>query len=389
MDYSKVLNQRILNIKPSGIRKFFDIAAQMEDVISLGVGEPDFVTPEHIRAAAIDSLNAGKTAYTANYGLIELRKEIANYLSTRFNVDYDPKDEVLVTIGGSEAIDIALRALIEPGDEVLVPDPAYVSYAPLAALEHAVVKPLETKAENAFKLMPEELKAAITPKTKVLVLAYPNNPTGATMNKAEFEALAEVLKGTDIIVLTDEIYAELVYGDEKFTSFAAIKDMRERTILVSGFSKAFAMTGWRLGYMCAPRELLTYIARIHQYGIMCAGTAAQWAAVEALRNGVPDTEYMRDKYNERREFLYKELIDMGVECFEPKGAFYIFPNISKYASSAEAFCEDFLQKKAVAIVPGSAFGESGEGHVRISYAASMDNLKEAMKRLREYINEIK
>ena len=387
MDYSKVLNKRILNVKPSGIRKFFDIAAQMEDVISLGVGEPDFVTPEHIRDAAKASMDAGKTAYTANYGLIELRREISKYLSTRFEVEYDPKDEILVTIGGSEAIDIALRALIEPGDEVLVPDPAYVSYAPLAALEHAVVKSLKTKSENAFKLMPEELKAAITEKTKVLVLAYPNNPTGATMNKAEFEALAEVLKGTDIIVLTDEIYAELVYGAEKFTSFAAIKDMRERTILISGFSKAFAMTGWRLGYMCAPRELLTYIARIHQYAIMCAGTAAQWAGVEALKNGLPDTEYMREKYNERREYIYKELIDMGVECFEPKGAFYIFPNISKYAESSEAFCEDFLQKKSVAIVPGSAFGESGEGHVRISYAASMEKIKEAMKRLREYINE--
>ena len=387
MDYKKILNKRILSVKPSGIRKFFDIAAQMEDVISLGVGEPDFVTPEHIRDAAKASMDAGKTAYTANYGLIELRQEISKYLENRFEVSSDPKDEILVTIGGSEAIDIALRALIEPGDEVLVPDPAYVSYAPLAAIEHAVVKPLVTKAENSFKLMPEELKAAITEKTKVLVLAYPNNPTGATMNKAEFEALAEVLKGTDIIVITDEIYAELVYGDEKFTSFAAIKDMRERTILISGFSKAFAMTGWRLGYMCAPRELLTYIARIHQYAIMCAGTAAQWAGVEALKNGLPDTEYMREKYNERRQYIYNELRDMGVDCFEPEGAFYIFPDISKYAESSEAFCEDFLQKKFVAVVPGSAFGESGEGHIRISYAASMEKIKEAMKRLREYINE--
>ncbi|MBQ7087241.1 MAG: aminotransferase class I/II-fold pyridoxal phosphate-dependent enzyme [Clostridia bacterium] len=387
MDYKKILNKRIQSVKPSGIRKFFDIAAQMENVISLGVGEPDFVTPEHIREAAKASMDAGKTAYTANYGLIELRKEIAKYLENRFEVNYDPKDEILVTIGGSEAFDIALRALIEPGDEVLVPDPAYVSYAPLAAIEHAAVKPIVTKAENSFKLMPEELKAAITDKTKALVLAYPNNPTGATMNKAEFEAIAEVLKGTDIIVITDEIYAELVYGAEKFTSFAAIEGMRERTILISGFSKAFAMTGWRLGYMCAPRELLTYIARIHQYAIMCAGTAAQYAGIEALKNGLADTEYMRNEYNKRRQYIYNELRDMGIDCFEPEGAFYIFPDISKYANSSEEFCEDFLQKKHVAIVPGSAFGESGEGHVRISYAASMENIKEAMKRLREYINE--
>ena len=388
MDYKKILNERILSIKPSGIRRFFDIAAQMENVISLSIGEPDFVTPEHIRAAGIKSLNDGKTSYTANYGLIELRKEISKYLSERFNVEYDPSDEVLVTVGGSEAIDIILRAILETGDEVLIPEPAFVSYAPLAELYHGVAKPIVTKAENGFKLMPEELKAAITPKTKAIVLTYPNNPTGATMNRDEFMAIAEVLKDTDILVIADEIYAELSYK-QKHTSFASLPGMRERTVLVSGFSKTFAMTGWRLGYCCAPRELMQYIGRVHQFAIMSAPSPAQYAAIEALRNGLPDTQYMCEKYNERRQYLYKELLDMGFECFEPEGAFYIFPNVSKFASSSEEFCERLLKEKGVAVVPGDAFGECGSGHVRISYAASMENIKEAVKRMIEFIEENK
>ena len=384
MDYKKILNERILSIKPSGIRRFFDIAAQMENVISLSIGEPDFVTPEHIRAAGIKSLNEGKTSYTANYGLIELRKEISKYLSERFNVEYDPSDEVLVTVGGSEAIDIILRAILETGDEVLIPEPAFVSYAPLAELYHGVAKPIVTKAENGFKLMPEELKAAITPKTKAIVLTYPNNPTGATMNRDEFMAIAEVLKDTDILVIADEIYAELSYK-QKHTSFASLPGMRERTVLVSGFSKTFAMTGWRLGYCCAPRELMQYIGRVHQFAIMSAPSPAQYAAIEALRNGLPDTQYMREKYNERRQYLYKELLDMGFECFEPEGAFYIFPNVSKFASSSEEFCERLLKEKGVAVVPGDAFGEAGKYHVRCSYATSMSQLAEAIERIGDFV----
>lgn len=388
MDYSKILNKRIQTIKPSGIRKFFDIAAQMENVISLSIGEPDFVTPEHIRAAGIASLNAGKTGYTANYGLIELRKEIATYLHNGFNVDYDPKDEILVTVGGSEAIDITLRAILEEGDEVLIPEPAFVSYAPLASLQYGVPKPIVTKAENSFKLMPEELKAAITPKTKAIVLTYPNNPTGATMSRDEFMAIADVLKDTDIIVIADEIYAELSYK-EKHTSFASLPGMRERTVLVSGFSKTFAMTGWRLGYCCAPRELMQFLGRVHQFALMSAPSPAQYAAIEALKNGSADTAHMREQYNERRKYLYNELINIGFDCFEPEGAFYIFPNITKFANNSEEFCENLLKAKGVAVVPGDAFGECGAGFIRISYAASMENIKESVKRMKEYISELK
>ena len=368
MDYKKILNERILSIKPSGIRRFFDIAAQMENVISLSIGEPDFVTPEHIRAAGIKSLNEGKTSYTANYGLIELRKEISKYLSERFNVEYDPSDEVLVTVGGSEAIDIVLRAILETGDEVLIPEPAFVSYAPLAELYHGVAKPIVTKAENGFKLMPEELKAAITPKTKAIVLTYPNNPTGATMNRDEFMAIADVLKDTDILVIADEIYAELSYK-QKHTSFASLPGMRERTVLVSGFSKTFAMTGWRLGYCCAPRELMQYIGRVHQFAIMSAPSPAQYAAIEALRNGLPDTQYMCEKYNERRQYLYKELLDMGFECFEPEGAFYLFvkaPDGDDIKFSAEA------KKQRLLLVPATGFG--CKGWVRIAYCVSPETI---------------
>ena len=387
IDYTNILTQKIQEVKPSGIRKFFDVAATMKDAISLGVGEPDFVTPWAIREAGIYSLEKGRTYYTANAGLMELREEICNYNKRKYGIEYDPKNEVLVTVGGSEAIDLMVRCIVNPGDEVLIPEPSFVCYKPCTQMAGGTAVPIETFEKDGFRLLPEQLKAHITDKTKLLILPFPNNPTGGVMSKEDLEAIAEVLRGTDIMVLSDEIYGELRYDNEGHTPFSAIEGMRERTVIVNGFSKTFAMTGWRLGYMCAPRELLTYIARIHQYAIMCAGTAAQWAGVEALKNGLPDTEYMREKYNERRQYIYNELRDMGVDCFEPEGAFYIFPDISKYAESSEAFCEDFLQKKFVAVVPGSAFGESGEGHIRISYAASMEKIKEAMKRLREYINE--
>ena len=386
MDYNKVFNDRILTVKPSGIRKYFDIAAQMEDVISLSIGEPDFVTPKHIRDAGIASLNAGKTAYTANYGLLELRQEIAKYLESRFQVAYDPKDEILVTVGGSEAIDIVIRAVIQNDDELLLPEPAFVSYAPLAAVQGGKAVPIVTTAENKFKLKAEDLKKAITPKTKAIVLSYPSNPTGAIMTREDFEEIAAVLKDTNILVIADEIYAELTYGTEH-TSFASIPGMRERTVLVSGFSKAYAMTGWRLGYCCAPRELMTYFARVHQFALMSAPSPAQYAAIEAMRNGMEDVKEMRAQYNERREYLYKELINMGFDCFEPEGAFYIFPNVSKFATSSGDFCERLLKEKGVAVVPGDAFGDCGEGHIRISYAASMANIKEAVKRMKEFLGK--
>lgn len=386
MDYNKVFNDRILTVKPSGIRKYFDIAAQMEDVISLSIGEPDFVTPKHIRDAGIASLNAGKTAYTANFGLLELRQEIAKYLERRFQVAYDPKDEILVTVGGSEAIDIVIRAVIQDGDELLLPEPAFVSYAPLAAVQGGKAVSIVTTAENKFKLMPEDLKKAITPKTKAIVLSYPSNPTGAIMTREEFAAIAEVLKDTNILVIADEIYAELTYGKDH-TSFASIPGMRERTVLVSGFSKAFAMTGWRLGYCCAPRELMVYFGRVHQFALMSAPSVAQYAAVEAMKNGMADVKEMREQYNARREYLYNELLGMGFDCFEPEGAFYIFPNVSKFASSSADFCERLLKEKGVAVVPGDAFGDCGEGHVRMSYAASMENIQEAVKRMKEFLGK--
>ena len=384
IDYAKIVPQRVATMKPSGIRKYFDLAATMKDVISLGVGEPDFVTPEHIRNAGIKSLLDGKTAYTANYGLIELRRAISAYLENRFSLSYNPDNEILVTVGGSEAIDLCMGAFLDDGDEVLLPEPAYVSYAPLAANQRGVPVILETKEENAFKLTPEALKAAITPKTKMLVLCYPNNPTGAILTKEELEGLAAVLRDTNIVVVSDEIYAELTYG-RRHTSIASLPGMRERTVVVSGFSKAFAMTGWRLGYCCAPVELLTGVGRLHQYKLMCAAGVSQRAGIEAMTNGIPDIEYMREKFDERRLYLHKALIDMGFDCFMPEGAFYMFPSIRKFAPTSEAFCEQLLESQKVSVVAGDAFGACGEGHVRISYAYSLEALKVAMGRIEKFV----
>ena len=386
VDYSLVVPKAVAQMKPSGIRKYFGIMDTLPDAISLGVGEPDFITPRHIMQAGIDSLLAGKTQYTANNGLIQLRKEISKYLEKRFETSYDPESEVLVTVGGSEAIDLCLRAFLTFGDEVLVPEPSFARYAPLAEMTGAKAIPIVTKKEDSFKLTPEALKAAITPKTKVLVLSYPNNPTGGVMKKDELEAIAKVLEGTNIIVISDEIYAELTYGF-KHTSFAAIKDMRERTILVSGFSKAFAMTGWRLGYCCGPKEIMKYVAQIHQYALMCASTPAQYAGLEALQNGLDDTRRMCEEYDRRRLYIYKALTDMGFDCFEPEGAFYIFPDVSMFARDGGDFVESLLADQHVAVVPGDAFGQSGINHVRISYAYSLETLKKALDRINNFISK--
>ena len=386
VDYSLVVPKAVAQMKPSGIRKYFGIMDTLPDAISLGVGEPDFITPRHIMQAGIDSLLAGKTQYTANNGLIQLRKEISKYLEKRFETSYDPESEVLVTVGGSEAIDLCLRAFLTFGDEVLVPEPSFVCYAPLAEMTGAKAIPIVTKKEDSFKLTPEALKAAITPKTKVLVLSYPNNPTGGVMKKDELEAIAKVLEGTNIIVISDEIYAELTYGF-KHTSFAAIKDMRERTILVSGFSKAFAMTGWRLGYCCGPKEIMKYVAQIHQYALMCASTPAQYAGLEALQNGLDDPRRMCEEYDRRRLYIYKALTDMGFDCFEPEGAFYIFPDVSMFARDGGDFVESLLADQHVAVVPGDAFGQSGINHVRISYAYSLETLKKALDRINNFISK--
>ena len=386
VDYSLVVPKAVAQMKPSGIRKYFGIMDTLPDAISLGVGEPDFITPRHIMQAGIDSLLAGKTQYTANNGLIQLRKEISKYLEKRFETSYDPESEVLVTVGGSEAIDLCLRAFLTFGDEVLVPEPSFVCYAPLAEMTGAKAIPIVTKKEDSFKLTPEALKAAITPKTKVLVLSYPNNPTGGVMKKDELEAIAKVLEGTNIIVISDEIYAELTYGF-KHTSFAAIKDMRERTILVSGFSKAFAMTGWRLGYCCGPKEIMKYVAQIHQYALMCASTPAQYAGLEALQNGLDDTRRMCEEYDRRRLYIYKALTDMGFDCFEPEGAFYIFPDVSMFARDGGDFVESLLADQHVAVVPGDAFGQSGINHVRSSYAYALETLKKALDRTNNFISK--
>lgn len=387
-DYSKVLSKKAVDIKPSGIRKFFDILDEMEGVISLTVGQPDFLTPWHIREAAIDSLEKGKSFYTSNSGLIKFREAIAEYLERRFDVKYNPKDEMIVTVGGSEAIDLAIRAIVEPGDEVLIVEPSYVCYAPITQLTGGVAVPLPTRAEDKFKLTPELLKKYITPKSKMLILPYPNNPTGGIMTKEDLEKIAEVLKDTNIVVLTDEIYGELTYG-RKHHSFAAIPGMWERTIYVGGFSKTYAMTGWRLGYVCAPKEILGQMLKIHQYAIMCAPTASQYAGIKAARDGDADIEYMRDCYDQRRKLLLKGLHDIGIDCFEPEGAFYVFPEIGKFGMKSEEFCEKLLYAEKCAIVPGTAFGDSGEGFARISYAYSVDHICQALERLEKFIKEIK
>ncbi len=376
------------DVKPSGIRKFFDLAGSMEDVVPLSIGEPDFKTPWHIREVGIRNLNEGKTAYTPNAGLVSLRNAVASYMLRRFGLTYDPNSEVVVTVGGSEGIDVTMRTVLCPGDEVLIPEPCFVCYAPLAQLAGAIPVPLSTYEKDAFRLMPDTLEAAITPKTKLLVLSYPNNPTGAIMTKADYEAIGEVLRGTDIIVITDEIYIELCYAKEPLVSFASIEGMRERTVVINGFSKAYAMTGWRMGYLCGPKELITPALKIHQFGIMSAPTTSQFAAVEALEYGEEDVKRMREQYNMRRKFLLRTFAEIGIPCFEPLGAFYVFPNFSRFGLTSEEFCRRFLEEEKVAMIPGSAFGESGEGFARISYAYSMDHLRVAMERLKRFVSRL-
>ena len=388
MDYDKILSRRAVAIKPSGIRRFFDIAAEMDDVISLGVGEPDFKTPWNIRRAGIESLERGHTWYTANSGLMQLREAACGYLKRRFTLEYDPKKELLITVGGSEAIDIAIRALVEPGDEVLVVEPSFVCYTPITELTGGVPVPIATRAKDAFRLTPEQLKAAITPRTKLLILPFPNNPTGAVMRRAHLEAIAGVLRGTGIMVLSDEIYAELTYGDERHISFAEIDGMKERTILVQGFSKSYAMTGWRLGYAAGPAPVIKQMTKIHQFSIMCAPTTSQYAAVEALRNGDADIEEMRGQYDMRRRLLVDGLNRMGLDCFSPEGAFYVFPSIRSTGLSSSDFCMRLLEAERVAVVPGDAFGESGEGFVRISYSYSVNHLLEALKRIDRFLKTL-
>ena len=388
IDYSNMLSDVLTDIKPSGIRKFFDLLSNMDDVTALTVGQPDFVTPWHIREAAIASLEEGKTYYTSNAGTVELREAISAYMSRRFSLKYDAKSEIFVTVGGSEAIDVAIRALINPGDEVILPTPSFVCYGPIAKMAGATVVELPTYARDGFKLTPEALHAAITPKTKLLILPYPGNPTGAVLRRDELAAIADVLRGTNIAVLSDEIYAELTYG-EKHVSIASIDGMRERTILVSGFSKAYAMTGWRLGYVCAPAPLLSQMLKLHQYAIMCAPTASQFAAVEAMNNGDGDVLEMCAEYNRRRAFIYKGLRSIGLDSVLPEGAFYIFPSIEKFGLSSEEFCERLLYEEKCAIVPGTAFGEAGEGFARISYAYSTRHIAEALEKIERFVKKLK
>ncbi len=382
------LSERIVDIPFSGIRKFFDIAAEMTDVISLGVGEPDFDTPWHIRDEGIYSLERGKTAYTSNAGLKELKIEIAKYLERRFQVSYDYNTEMMVTVGGSEAIDMAMRAMLDPGDEVLIPQPSYVSYVPCATLANGTPVIINLKEENEFRLTAEELEAAITPKTKLLVLPFPNNPTGAIMERKDLEAIAEVVKKHDLYVISDEIYAELSYLEDHVT-IASLPGMRERTVLINGFSKAYSMTGWRLGYACAPKIILEQMLKIHQYAIMCAPTTSQYAAVEAVRNGDEDVATMREEYNGRRRYLMHRFKEMGLQCFEPYGAFYAFPSIQEFGITSDEFATRMLKEKKVVVVPGTAFGDCGEGFLRISYAYSLDQLKEALDRMEEFVTELR
>ncbi len=380
------LNKTIVTIEPSGIRKFFDIVSEMKDAISLGVGEPDFDTPWHIRDEGIYSLEKGRTHYTSNAGLKELKAEIAEFLSRRYGLSYDYNKEMIVTVGGSEAIDIGMRAMLDPGDEVLIPQPSYVSYLPCTVLANGTPVVIELKEENQFRLTAEELEAAITPKTKLLVLPFPNNPTGAVMEKEDLEKIAEIVIRNDLFVLSDEIYSELTYLDHH-VSIASLPGMRERTLVINGFSKSHAMTGWRLGYVCGPEEIITQMLKIHQYAIMCAPTTAQYAAVAAMRNGDEDVAGMREEYNGRRRYLMHRFREMGLQCFEPFGAFYVFPCIREFGMSSEAFAEALLASQKLAVVPGTAFGACGEGFVRISYAYSLESLKTAMDRLKAFVEE--
>lgn len=389
MDYDKLISKRCAPIKPSGIRKFFDIAGQIEDVISLGVGEPDFQTPWSVRKTAITALEKGKTIYTANSGLIELRKEISKYLEKTQRVKYDPIHEIIVTVGGSEAIDLGIRAMVDPGDEVLVVEPSFVCYAPIVELTGGVAVPIETKAEDNFKLTAEALKAKITDKTKLLILPFPNNPTGAVMTRSDLEKIAEVLRDTNIVVLSDEIYSELTYTGEPHCSIVSFEGMQERTLLVNGFSKAYAMTGWRMGYVSGPEPLITQMLKIHQYAIMCSPTVSQYAAIEALQSCDNEVKKMVSEYNIRRRWLVNALNEIGLECFEPEGAFYVFPSIKSTGLSSEEFCERLLYEHKVAVVPGNAFGDCGEGYIRISYAYSLKHLMEAVSRIKEFLDDLK
>ena len=382
------LSKTIVEIKPSGIRKFFDIASEMDDVISLGVGEPDFDTPWHIRDEGIYSLEKGKTSYTSNAGLKELKEEVSKFLNRRYELTYDPNKEIIITVGGSEAIDIAMRAMLDPGDEVLIPQPSYVSYEPCCILANGTPVIIELKAENEFRLTAEEIEAAITPKTKLLVLPFPNNPTGAIMERKDLEAIAEVIEKHDLYVLSDEIYSELTYTD-KHVSICNLPGMRERTILINGFSKSHSMTGWRLGYACGPELIIKQMLKIHQFAIMCAPTTSQYAAVEAMKNGDEDVQQMKAEYNIRRQYLLKRFREMGVECFEALGAFYVFPCIKQFGMTSDEFATTMLKSKKVCVVPGTAFGNCGEGFLRISYAYSMENLKIAMDRFEEFVKELK
>ncbi len=385
---TKELSKKVINIKPSGIRKFFDIVSEMKDVISLGVGEPDFDTPWHVREEGIYALEKGRTFYTSNAGLKDLRIEISNYIKRTQNIDYNPDNEIIVTIGGSEAIDIGLRSLVNDGDEVIIPQPSYVSYEPCTILANAKPVIINLKSENEFRLKPDELLNAITDKTKLLILPYPNNPTGAIMEKKDLEAISQIIKEKDIYVMSDEIYSELSYK-EKHVSIASIPSMKERTILINGFSKSYAMTGWRLGYACAPKEIIKQMTKIHQFAIMCAPTTSQYAAIDALKNGDKDVEDMRKAYNQRRRFLIQSFREMNIECFEPYGAFYVFPCIKEFNMTSEEFATKLLEEEKIAAIPGRAFGQSGEYHLRISYAYSLESLKIAMTRFKRFIDRLR
>lgn len=388
VNYEQILSARVKEVQPSGIRRFFELAAKMPHAISLGVGEPDFETPWQIRRAGIQSLEKGQTFYTSNWGLAELRNQIAALVRRKYRLCYDADKEILVTVGGSEAIDNTIRAIVNVGDEVLIPEPSFVCYKPLTQMAGGVPVPLPTRAEDQFKLTADSLRAAITPRTKLLILPYPNNPTGAIMTRDELQAIATVIKDTNIVVLSDEIYNSLTYGPDRHVCFAELDGMKERTIVVDGFSKSYAMTGWRLGWAMGPKELMRHICKIHQFGIMSAPTTAQFAGIEAIRTGEDDIERMREQYDLRRRYLLGELRSMGLECFEPQGAFYMFPSIEPTGLSSDEFCERLLHEQEVAVIPGSAFGESGEGHVRISYSYSMNHLREACSRIRKFLQTL-
>lgn len=388
MDYSKYLNQNLVKTKPSGIRKFFSIAEELDNVISLGVGEPDFLTPWHIRNTAIDYLDKGATRYTANAGLASLRAEICDFYARKYNIEYNSKTEALVTVGGSEGIDMAIRSVISPGDDVLLVEPCFVCYRPIVEICGGNVITINTKAEDNFKLTAEEIEAAVTPKTKLIIMLYPNNPTGAVMRKEDLIKIIPVIKKHDLLVLTDEIYSALTYGNEAHTSIASLPGMKERTIVINGFSKTYSMTGWRLGYALAPAEIISQMTKLHQFAIMSAPTNSQYAAVEALKNGDADIEKMREEYDLRRRYTVSRFNEMGLTCFEPEGAFYAFPSIKSTRLSSDDFCEKLIMDKRVAVIPGNAFGDCGDGHIRVSYCYSIDNIKKAADRIEEFVNSL-